>query len=91
MKMSVTNKDISLEWSFSQKCFHIEPVGDAMKSNVGAFLRGGSSDYVILGIFSSYEDASDAAEMLRNKRPDIFTAVCDFEQMIQETEKKGMK
>jgi hypothetical protein len=71
MKMSVTNKDISLEWSFSQKCFHIEPVMYSMRSNMDSFLRGGASDYVLLGIFGSDEEASAAAQTLREQRPDM--------------------
>jgi hypothetical protein len=87
MKMAIRKTDISLEWSFSQKCFHIEPVKDAISSNIHSFIRGGSCDYVLLGVFKNDEDACAAAQYLRGKRPDIFTHEDDLERMVEECEK----
>ena len=72
MKMKVNKKDVSLEWSFSQGCFHIDSLERTMKSNISAFLRGGCTDYIILGIFENCKDASAAAQWLREERPDLF-------------------
>jgi hypothetical protein len=89
MKMAIKETDISLEWSFSQKCFHVEPVIEAIRGNIGSFINGGCCDYVLLGVFETYGDASVAAEILRAKRPDIFTCSCDLERMIQEIEEEA--
>ena len=32
--MSITNKDVVLEWSFSQKCFHINEIVDSLRMDI---------------------------------------------------------
>ena len=88
MKMTIKKTDISLEWSFSQRCFHIEPVEYAIRTNISLFKNGGSCDYVLLGIFKDDKDASAAAQILRESRPDIFTHPDDLERIVGETEKE---
>jgi hypothetical protein len=65
--METLNKLWSLEWSFSQKFFHIEPLVAAVESNLRCLAAGGATDYVIIGIFESEEKASEAADLIRDE------------------------
>lgn len=65
LKMYLSDKDYALEYSFSQKCFHIESLKDAICQNLSLLKHGGGTDYVMVGIFKSYEDAEKAASYSR--------------------------
>jgi hypothetical protein len=45
-----------LEWSPSQKCFHIQTVKKMLEDNRSVFLSKGGSDYLPIGIFATDED-----------------------------------
>ena len=72
--MQIKKHEWVLEWSFNQRCFHIEPLLDAIKCNLRCYISDGATDYVLMGIFNSDDEASKAAQMLREKRPDLFPA-----------------
>ena len=65
--MLISKRWIALEWSFSQKCFHIEEVYRAIQTNISCYVRGGTCDYVLLGIFESDKEASDFADLLKKR------------------------
>ena len=77
--MMIKRKEWSLEWSFNSKNFHIERLADTIKCNLSGYLNKGYCDYVLLGIFNSDEEASKAAQMLREKRPDLFPEFAEVE------------
>jgi hypothetical protein len=86
MNIKANKEDYALEWSFKQQFFHIEPVVDAISTNLALFINGGCTDYVLLGIFKNYHDAQESADYLRTQRPDIFTHADDLERITNETE-----
>lgn len=65
LKMYISDKDHTLEYSFSQKCFHIDTLKDSVITNLSLLKNGGRTDYVIVGIFKSYEEAHKAADYAR--------------------------
>lgn len=62
----IDNK-ICVEYSYSQDCFHIENLGAALKVNRESLLTSDipASDYQIIAIFSTYEEASVYANVCR--------------------------
>ncbi len=70
--MRIRKGDYSLEWSHSQQCFHVERLGDALKSNLSAAINECCGDYIIIGIFKDCKDASAAAAHLRKEYPQVF-------------------
>jgi hypothetical protein len=57
-----------LEFSFSQRCFHIATLSDALAMNAEAFASNRAADYVPLHIFLTHEAASAACEGLKPLR-----------------------
>ncbi len=72
IEMPISKSMVALEWSFSQKCFHIELVCESIKANYHCFLSGGGGDYVLMGVFGSDAEAMKAMNYMKTKRPDIF-------------------
>jgi hypothetical protein len=72
IQMQINKNDYSLEWSRSQRCFHIEPLTDSLKSNLSAAIHEYGGDYIIIGIFKNDVDASAAAAYLRKEYPNVF-------------------
>ncbi len=58
-----------LERSFKQKCFHIEEAQMSIKHNLSAFVAGGGSDYVPIGIFNTQDEAFEMVKMIRSEYP----------------------
>ncbi len=54
-----------LEWSFKQRCFHIDLLADSLAINLAAFREMRPTEYIPLAIYSSRHDASAACERLR--------------------------
>ena len=58
-----------VEWSFSQRCFHVERIGEALQHNLDAFRRHCGADYVPLGVYPTREAANAAYEELKKWLP----------------------
>lgn len=72
MKIKIDKNLWSLEWSFNQRCFHVERLSDCIKSNLSCLISDGHTDYVLIGIFKSDLEASAAAGIIRKKKPELF-------------------
>ena len=55
------------EYSIEQNCFHIEQLNDLLKINIEAALSKKHNDYQMIGIFETYDEASDYIEKVRPK------------------------
>lgn len=53
-----------VEYSGTQKAFHIETLTEALRSNRRQFADGGMVDYVPLAIVSSHDEASELCDRL---------------------------
>lgn len=53
-----------VEYSGTQKAFHIETLAEALRSNREQFAAGGMVDYVPLAIVSSHEQASEMCDRM---------------------------
>lgn len=53
-----------VEYSGTQKAFHIETLAEALRSNSRQFAEGGMVDYVPLAIVSSHDEASTLCDRL---------------------------
>lgn len=60
-----------LEYSLSQKHFHISPYEAEMKNNHESYFHGTPSDWILLGLFASSQDASDYADKLKKKKDEM--------------------
>lgn len=58
----------TVEWSGSQKCFHVDPLEKTIAANLTAFLEHRSNDYQILAIVKTHAEASQMADMLRDEQ-----------------------
>lgn len=47
----------TLEYSTSQDAYHIARLGEIIKVNLDMIYRGKSNDYLLIGVFNSYEEA----------------------------------
>ena len=64
--MSINPESIYvLEWSPRQKAFHIQTLGDSLRSTQCAFSTNTKLDWMILCLFESHEDARAGAEKFR--------------------------
>jgi hypothetical protein len=53
-----------VEYSGTQKAFHIETLAEALRSNREQFAEGGMVDYVPLAIVSSHDEASTLCDRM---------------------------
>lgn len=53
-----------VEYSKSQGCVHIDKFEKIITMNRNMFMIGNSNDYQIIGVYSTYEEASKAIKML---------------------------
>lgn len=59
----------TVEFSESQKAFHVDTLERILNKNIGMFLLSSNcNDWSLLAIFSSQEEANDAVMILRKKR-----------------------
>ena len=47
-----------VDWSPSQKCFHLEMLSEMLRDNLSVFRGESMTDYLCVGIFETYEEAS---------------------------------
>ena len=60
-------KDWVLEYSPSQRAFHVETVNEAIEKNISNMFKGRLTDYGIIGIFDNEENADAACEKMKRK------------------------
>ena len=53
--MSLENLKV-VEWSPSQKCFHVQEVEGMLRDNRSVFLKKSMTDYLCIGIFETEEE-----------------------------------
>lgn len=68
--MNNTEK-ISLEYSVSQNCFHIDFLSRIIETNRMNVLDQNSMDFQLLGIFDSWEAAEEAVKDFRRINPKL--------------------
>lgn len=61
----IIRSDYVLEWSQSQKCFHIETLEEAMEGNREAFKANRQSDFIIIFANRTHAEAQKIAETLK--------------------------
>jgi hypothetical protein len=52
-----------LEYSPTQRCFHVQTVGEMLKKNIRVFKEGRVTDYVCIGIFHNKEKLQPFLDM----------------------------
>lgn len=53
-----------VEYSVSQKCFHINTLDTAITQNLRGIGRGGQPDFVVVGMAETYEEAIELSEKI---------------------------
>lgn len=56
-----------LEYSPSQKAFHVETVNEAIGRNISNMFKGRQTDYGIIGLFADEGNAEAACELMKQK------------------------
>jgi len=54
-----------VEWSPSQQCFHLQTLEEMIRDNLSVFKGKSMTDYLCIGIFGTYEQASNYIRKLR--------------------------
>lgn len=62
--MEAKKNQFVVEWSRSQRTWHIKSLSSAIQVNKKAMLAGVSDDYKIVGLFESAEAASEWASQM---------------------------
>ena len=57
-----------VEWSHSQKAFHIHELSRALEMNLRSFLQGGRGDFIPIGIFENDDDLKSFMSKARSHR-----------------------
>src|SRR4051812_3485172 len=83
LKCSHTPNLWAVEFSQNQGAFHIQPLSDSALTNLGMFFRAIPSDYVLLGVARSREEAGEICAALdaREDRSQPFT-VADLREAL---------
>jgi len=55
------------EYSVSQNCFHVCALSESIVSNKRVITSGGSTDYLVVGLANTREDARIICNSLRDK------------------------
>jgi hypothetical protein len=65
----MTNNYIyTVEWSEKQQCFHVDSLDSIIRKNLDLFFSEINSEYVLIGVFRSHEEAHKFISSLRSKR-----------------------
>jgi len=59
-----------VEWSPSQRCFHLQTVIEMVRDNLNVLMGKSITDYLCVGVFESYDQASDFIARLQKKLDD---------------------
>lgn len=62
---SVLNWPTLVEWSHSQKCFHIESLVDSLRINRRAFAYNSAASFIPLALCMNYDEAHAVCDKLR--------------------------
>jgi hypothetical protein len=54
-----------VEWSSSQAAFHLQTLAEMIQNNLSVFKGESMTDYLCIGIFETYEQASNYIRKLR--------------------------
>lgn len=60
-----------VEWSFEQKCFHVQSFADSLRCNLRSFLENHATSYMIVSLCRSHAEACaicDKLQAIRDKR-----------------------
>ena len=69
MKINGTIKDLwCLEYSLSQKCFHVYTLGEAVENNLKNMDIGITTDYMIIAVSKEFKEIRDYCETLKQAR-----------------------
>jgi len=70
----ITTSDLDniyvLEWSYSQRCFHIDTLKRSLKINTTSFYENFDNVWLIVGIFNTQEEAYHLLHMLERVERD---------------------
>ncbi len=58
------DNDYVLQWSFKQRCWHIETVDDMLRSNLRAFAENRELEYIPVAIGITHKTANELSRML---------------------------
>lgn len=58
---------ITVEFSLNQKCFHVDTVDKVLKTNLMSLCARKQTDFTLIGIFESYEDADAFIDLYRTR------------------------
>jgi hypothetical protein len=58
-----------VEWSFSQRCFHVQEIEEALEQNLDVFRRHSGADYIPIGIYPTRDAARAACGEFRKWLP----------------------
>ena len=61
-----------VEWSPSQNSFHLQTVAEMIQKNLDVLIGKSIADYICIGVFETYKQASDSIQKLMKIR-DITT------------------
>jgi len=62
---SVLNMPTLVEWSHSQKCFHVADFAETLRSNRRAFAYKSAESYIPLALCMNYDEAHAVCDKLR--------------------------
>lgn len=57
---------ITLEYSPKQGCFHISDIETVCKNNKACIMIGRPTDYLLIGLFNSYDEADRECDRLKS-------------------------
>jgi len=65
----IAKEPTMLMWSHTQQCWHTGPLNREIGVNLRMYLRGGyCTDFITIGIFETYEEVTEAIQMLEALR-----------------------
>lgn len=67
----MNNDEFAVLWSPHQNAFHVESVGEMLKTNMHIFLHQEKGDFVVLAFAESHEKAAEireAFQAIRNNK-----------------------
>lgn len=66
-KTTVTQETWVVLWSPHQECFHIETLGEMLRTNMRIYAEGLKGDYIFLGFAESSKQASEFIDKIKDR------------------------
>lgn len=66
-KTTVTHDTWVVLWSPHQECFHIETLGEMLRTNMRIYAEGRKGDYILLGFAESSKEAAEFADHIKER------------------------